>query len=388
MAGSPLHVLIAGGGIAGLTSAIALRQRGISSTVFESVDRGYERGAGLMLGANALEVLDRLQLFDAVRAQGHEARELGAWKINGEPLQLTTGEEWEKRYGRRTIVIHRNALHRVLSGALEADSVKYEKRVAGVVQNAERASLKFEDGSEAEGDVIVGADGLYSTVRQALFGPTKYRYAGETSWRGISDHVIASGPRAQSLAEIWGVQRGHRFGFGPISPRQTYFFATAYTPAGGRDESPEAALRSLRQSFADFVPEVSELLRHTSPERLIRTDIFDFKPRRRWHTGRVVLVGDAAHATTPNLGQGACQAIESAYVLAQELASRAVPDAFVRYERIRMQKAHYVTRMSWRFGKIVDMPGPIGRWLRYSVLPRAPKSSTFKQMDRIYRLNF
>src|SRR5262245_28508848 len=147
-----MHVVIAGGGIAGLTTAIALRQRGISSTVFESVDRGYEQGAGLMLGANALEVLHRLELFDAVRARGFEARELGAWKIDGQPLQLTSAEDWEKRYGRRTIVIHRNALHGVLLGALDANSVQYRKRALGVVQGADRASLTFHAGTETEGD--------------------------------------------------------------------------------------------------------------------------------------------------------------------------------------------------------------------------------------------
>jgi len=107
---------------------------------------------------------------------------------------------------------------------------------------------------------------------------------------------------------------------------------------------------------------VTALLDATPAERLIRTDIFDFKPLYRWHSGRVVLIGDAAHATTPNLGQGACQAIESAYVLAEQLSRLALAPALQAYEAIRMDKAHFVTRTSFRFGKVVDLPGPLGRW--------------------------
>ena len=276
----------------------------------------------------------------------------------------------------------------MLLTALDSECVHYGQRGVEIAQGAESISLRFEDGTTEEGDLLIGADGLRSSVRAALFGPTKYRYAGETSWRGISDHVVTSGPRAGSMAEIWGLRGGNRFGFCPISDRQTYFFATSLTPAGGRDESHEAALAGLRNSFADYVPEVLTLLQHTLEKRLIRTDIFDFPPLKRWHSGRVVLAGDAAHATTPNLGQGACQAIESAYVLAEQLSCLDHAQALRAYEAIRMEKAHLVTRMSWRFGKMVDMPGPLGRWLRYQLIPRIPKAATFKQMDRIYRLNF
>ena len=136
------------------------------------------------------------------------------------------------------------------------------------------------------------------------------------------------------------------------------------------------------------MPEVSALLRNAPPQRLIRTDIFDFKPLPRWYGGRVVLIGDAAHATTPNLGQGACQAIESAYVLAEKLTAHDYAEAFRAYQEVRIEKAHFVTKSSWSFGKIADMPGPVGRWLRYRLIPHTPKAVTFKQMDRIYRLNF
>lgn len=382
-----MQVLIAGAGIAGLVTAIALRRRGIACRVFEATPEAAG-GAGLMLGANALEVLKRLDLLDRVRAAGHSACSLGVYRIDGSPLQVTQAEEWEARYGHRTLVIQRSALQRELLAALDPEIVRYGQRVSDVIPGDGRAGLAFDDGTREEGDVVVGADGLRSMVRQKLFGTTQYRYAGETSWRGISDYVVDSGPRARSMAELWGLERGHRFGFGPVNEKQTYFFATRFAPAGGRDESPRAGLKELLESFAGFVPEVSEILRHTPPERLIRTDIYDFKPLSRWYAGRVVLVGDAAHAATPNLGQGACQAIESAYVLAEKLFEHDDAEAFRAYQALRIEKAHFVTRTSWNFGKIADMPGRFGRWVRYELIPRAPKATTFKQMDRIYRLNY
>src|SRR5206468_4041213 len=145
------------------------------------------------------------------------------------------------------------------------------------------------------------------------------RYSGQTSWRGIAPHRLG-GELADVQAEIWSATRGRRFGFVPVDAQHTYWFATEHTKPGETDQSDAAAIAGLHARLAPFPPAVHALLDAT--KRLVRADIFDFAPLRSWHGGRVVLTGDAAHATTPNLGQGACQAIESAYVLAQAVAKR------------------------------------------------------------------
>jgi 2-polyprenyl-6-methoxyphenol hydroxylase-like FAD-dependent oxidoreductase len=266
--------------------------------------------------------------------------------------------------------------------------VRYDQRVRGFEQTDARVRLQFESGSDEEGDVLVGADGLRSVIRTALFGPVKLRYSGQTSYRAIVDHVVETEQYADRLCEFWGNSGGLRFGFGRIDDRRTYYFTTHRAPEGGRDETPEAASNRLRQEFRDFPAEIRDLVEHTEPARLIRTDIQDFVPLRHWHRGRVVLVGDAAHATTPNLGQGACQAIESGYVLAQKLAQRDVEQAFIDYESVRMPRARHVTVMSWRFGQLVGMRGPLGRWLRFGLMPRMSSKGTWDQTDKIFKLPY
>lgn len=382
-----MRVLIAGGGIAGLTTAIALRQRGIDCAVFEAGAADRDQGAGLMLAPNALETLRRLGLYERVAERGYQPRAMGVTRADGRALQETSAEEWKQRYGFAPVAIHRAALHAVLLEALGDVPLRHDAPVKDFADEGARVRLELGDGSRADGDLLVAADGLRSRVRQRLFGPTRFRYASQTSWRGIARHRI-SGAFSDCLVELWGRGRGVRFGCVPVGDDTTYYFATLHCPAGGSDASFEAARATLRSGFADFPAEVTALIDATEAGQLVRTDIFDFAPLPSWHRGRVVLTGDAAHATTPNLGQGACQAIESAYVLAMTLARDPLEAALLAYEKLRMPKAHFITRSSWRFGQLTNVPGPLGRWLRYSVVPRAPRSSVLKQTDRMFALSF
>jgi 2-polyprenyl-6-methoxyphenol hydroxylase-like FAD-dependent oxidoreductase len=307
-------------------------------------------------------------------------------RSDGRILQRNDAAEWRQRYGFAPVAIGRAALHAVLYAAAGPTPLHHEAAIDGFVDAAGGPlEVALAGGKTIAGDLLVGADGLRSPLRQRLFGPTRFRYAGQTSWRGLSDHRLA-GRFANALVEMWGRARGLRFGLAPINATQTYWFATVYAPPGESDASPAAALDRLRAALGEFVPEVRALLDATT--RLLRTDIFDFAPLPRWHRGRVVLTGDAAHATTPNLGQGACQAIESGFVLAQELADKPRDAALASFERIRMAKAHWITTQSWRFGQLTNLPGPIGRWLRYNVIPHAPRASVQRQTDRMFALEF
>lgn len=382
-----MRVLIAGAGIAGLVTAIALRRRGVEAVVVEDAPEDRAQGSGLLLGANALELLTRLGLYDAVRARGREPAKMGVYSSSGSPLSVVDADRWQARYGFRSLAIHREALHAVLLSALPAGTVRHGCALRSFDSTDDHVRIELESGSESC-DVLVGADGLRSTVRTALFGPTQLRYSGQTSYRAVVDRVESGGDWADQLCEFWGEEGGLRFGCCPIDDRRTYFFTTHRAPQGGRDETPAHAHARLQDAFRGFVPWVRALVDRAIPERLIRTDILDFAPLRSWHRGRIVLVGDAAHATTPNLGQGACQAIESGYVLARELARRDVERAFREYEATRMARARYVTTMSWRFGRMVGMGGALGRLLKFGLMPRLAKRGTSGTTDKIFKLPY
>src|SRR5215831_6880225 len=350
-----MSVIIIGGGIGGLTTALALSRRGLSCKVFEAGARDRDQGAGLMLAPNALATLRRLDFADQVRKAGFEPRSMIIARSDGTVLQRVDADEWRRRYGFGPVAIHRAALHRLLVNALRDVPVRYDTAVTQVRDEAnEPLTVTLANGERFTGELVIAADGLRSPLRQQLFGPTRFRYAGQTSWRGISEHRL-DGELGDVLLEMWGHPRGLRFG-------------------------------AVRADFADFVPSVQMLFHHT--QTLVRTDIFDFAPLASWHRGRVVLIGDAAHGTTPNLGQGANQAIESAFVVAQALANEELSAALTNYERIRMPKAHWVTQQSWRYGQLTNLPGTLGRFARETVVAGASRASMQKRTDRLFSLGF
>jgi len=381
-----MRIIIIGGGIGGLTTALALTRGGLSCEVFEGGARNRDQGAGLMLAPNALAVLRRLELCDQVLKAGFEPRSMIIARSDGRILQRVEADEWRRRYGFGPVAIHRAALHRLLVDALHGVAVRYDTAVAHVRDEANKPlTVTLANGERLTCELVIAADGLRSMLRHQLFGPTHFRYAGQTSWRGVAEHRLDE-EMGDVLLEIWGHPPGLRFGVVRVDERRSYWFATKSAPAGGRDASVAAALDGLRADFAGFVPSVRTLLHQT--QTLLRTDIFDFAPLSSWHGGRVVLIGDAAHATTPNLGQGANQAIESAFVLAQALASEKLPGALTTYERLRMRKAHWVTRQSWRYGQLTNLPGALGRLVRHTIVARTPRAMMQKQTDRLFSLGF
>jgi len=381
-----MRIIIIGGGIGGLTAALALARRGLSCEVFEAGARDRDQGAGLMLAPNALAVLRRLELCDQVLKAGFEPRSMIIARSDGRIFQRVEADEWRRRYGFGPVAIHRAALHRLLVDALHGVPVHYDTAVAHVTDEADGPlTVTLANGERFTAELVIAADGLRSLLRQHLFGPTHFRYAGQTSWRGIAEHRL-DGEVGDVLVEMWGRPPGLRFGVVPVDEQRSYWFATQSAPAGGCDPSVAAALDSLRADFAGFIPSVQMLFQHT--QTLLRTDIFDFAPLASWHRGRVVLIGDAAHATTPNLGQGANQAIESAFVLAQALASEKLPGALMTYELLRMPKAHWVTRQSWRYGQLTNLPGALGRLVRHTIVARTPRAMMQKQTDRLFSLGF
>jgi 2-polyprenyl-6-methoxyphenol hydroxylase-like FAD-dependent oxidoreductase len=377
-------VVIVGGGIGGLAAAVALRQRGFAPRLYEAAPELREVGAGIWVPPNAMQVLARLGLAEAVAREGApiraaELRDARAGLIHRADLAYV-----EREFGHPTVAIHRGRLQRVLAESA-GDAVRTGARCTGVEARGVRGVVRFEDGGETEADVVIGADGVHSTVRESIFPGVAMRYSGQTAYRATLGYTLP--PEFDGTGwEVWSA--GARFGLSSLHPGEVYWYAALDAAEGGVD-APGTLRGALRALAAPFPAPIPALVAATDEARVIRTDLVDFVPIDSWHRGRVALLGDAAHATTPNLGQGGAQAIEDAWVLADRLAAHDSPEAaFADYERIRMPKARMVVNTSWRFGKMAHLANPLARGARNLVLRLAPESLARRQTDSLYRLNY
>jgi 2-polyprenyl-6-methoxyphenol hydroxylase-like FAD-dependent oxidoreductase len=345
--------LVIGGGIGGLACAVALRRVGWETDVFERAPELTEVGAGLSLWRNALAALDRIGLLESLRALGVEGQ-TGAFRTpSGETLLAMKAATTDTASGRIILLLHRAELLDVLHRAAGLEDVRLGARCIGLEQVAAAVTARFEDGGEARGDLLVGADGLRSTVRSALFGPVPPRYGGYTAWRALTrfDHARLT------PGETWG--RGRRFGQWGMTAGRVYWYATESAPEGQGDPT-EGRKQGLLNLFRGWHEPVEELIEATDEQAILRNDVYDRPALRRWSVGRATLLGDAAHPMTPDMGQGACQAIEDAVVLADCLSRCAeVAEALRSYESRRIPRTRRVVRESRQAGMIAQWSNPV-----------------------------
>jgi 2-polyprenyl-6-methoxyphenol hydroxylase-like FAD-dependent oxidoreductase len=373
-----VKAVIVGGGIAGVTTAIALRLAGIDAEVYEQAPEPREVGAGIGLGANAIKALRRIGLDERVLAAGDAWRtaELRDWR--GRVLMREDFARHERRLGAPATVLHRADLLQILLSALPSDSVRFGHAFRGYRSTGDRVVAEFAGGERAEGDILIGADGLNSAVRARMHGPAPPRYAGYTCWRGVVPFTYSRIPPGL-VAEIWG--RGARFGVIRTGGERIYWFATLNAPPvdPGAPLPPQKQL--LTATFGSWAAPVPELLEATPESAILRNDISDRPPDRRWFVGRVLLIGDAAHPTTPNIGQGGGMAIEDAVVLARVLRSGCPPEAcFARFVRERFGRTSAITRESRRFGWMGQWETPWLCGLRDSIMGAAPRRAAIRNL--------
>lgn len=300
-----LPILIIGAGIGGLATALALQQAGFSVRVFERASEVRDVGAGLTLWPNAVKVLQRLGLDEMLRDLGlPETAMSGFYSAQGKLLAPLSPAEIEDKLGAPTIVIHRAEFQAALREKVGSDALQLGARFVAFEQDENGVTVSFADGQQVRGHLLIGADGIHSSILQQLFPQSIQRYAGYTAWRGVAAAV------PQMIGEFWG--RGLRFGIVPLSRERVYWFASCNAPENAT-EAPEGRREELLAMFKGWHPAITTLIEETSVEEILRNDIYDLKPLSHWSEGRVVLLGDAAHAMTPNMGQGACQALEDAF---------------------------------------------------------------------------
>lgn len=375
-----MRVIVTGGGIGGLAAAIGLRRVGCEVTVLERSAVLAPVGSGISLHSNAMEALRRLGVDADVRARGGPLRAGRVTTSSGRVLQQQSLDPFTDRLGQPSgVALHRAELQEALlqaavgPGDAPAAELLTGTEVTGYRLEPDRAIAVLADG-EREADVLIGADGIHSAVASELRGRREPRYAGYTAWRGLVDADRVDLPEGTGL-EMFG--RGQRLGVIPIGGGLVYWFCTANAPQGQSAGGPDAELALVARLFGDWAEPVPSLLAATSPERFLRNDIVDHPPDRRWGDGRLTLLGDAAHAMTPNTGQGAAQAIEDAVVLAHELGRGDHPAvALRRYEARRWPRAAGFVRASWWIGWSGQWSSPILTTVR-DALAGVPGAAVF-----------
>jgi 2-polyprenyl-6-methoxyphenol hydroxylase-like FAD-dependent oxidoreductase len=370
---APLTVSILGGGIGGLAMANALQRVGIDFELYEQAPELTEVGAGIGLSKGALDLLDAVGLGSEVRAAGSPVR-----AIYLADKQLRIRRRLPANYN--GFCIHRALLIAILQRRLPRAKIHLSRRVVDVRSHPDRAEVVFEDGATIASPCVVAADGIHSIARAKLFPEVRIRYIDQTIWRGIS-RVEVPEPIDGAYLEIW--DEGLRFLTVPINAEETFWLAVKPAPPGGRDE-PATVRDELLRLFRNFHPALRELVRHS--QNFLRNDMGDLGPPggRPWHHRRVAFLGDAIHATTPNLAQGGCQAIEDALCLALCLKHHPADHgtAFRTYERLRRKKVSFVVNTSWQFGVAAHSRNPLVHYpyralLRYAPAPLIARQERF-----------
>ena len=371
------RAIVIGGGIGGLTAAVALRRAGIYAVVFERADELREIGAGISIWVNAMKALEGLGLADAVRAAGRQEIGGAIRTASGKTLSEIPAGVLEKRFG-LNVVLRRPDLQGVLLAALPEGAVRLGAECVGFRQDGSGVTALFAGGQEERGDLLVGADGLNSVVRRQLFGDQKPRYAGFTAWRALAD--LGDGWDGAGF-EAWG--RGEIFGLASLGRGRFYWYATKNAPEGQQDAAGGRKVELLER-FGSWHEPIPSVIRATGEKAILRNDIFDREPLERWGVGRVTLLGDAAHPMTPNLGQGACQAIEDAVVLAKGVREEEeIPAALRLYEERRMERTASIVRRSRFLARYSQLENPLLCGLRNAAVRAMPLRLQLRQLDPI-----
>ena len=376
--------IIIGGGIGGLTTAIALKQKGIDAKIYEQTNEMTPAGAGLFVASNALNVFHRLGMADEIVSAGKEFTKVDILDTKNNVISSIDCEYVKRKFGKGNFSIHRGELQRILIEKLPPTCLITGKVFEKYNQDENEVEVYFTDGTVEKADFLIAADGIHSKARKQMFPNQNLRFANQTCWRFVTNFTL---PNPKYAQEIWANEKGLRVGFSQINQHQVYCYITIKESKGGKDDQNNIK-EKLLSLCSDFQPFVKEIVQNLNPKEVLRNDIYDFSPISNWQDKKVILLGDAAHATTPNLGQGACQAIEDAYVIADCLAkAKNVESAFNQYQNIRIKKAHYITNTSWLLGKVSNTSGFLKKIVMF-LMASTPKSINQKQFDMIYQLNF
>ncbi|PPE71242.1 FAD-dependent monooxygenase [Caldimonas thermodepolymerans] len=349
--------LVAGGGIGGLAVAIALLQRGIDVEVYEQAGELREVGAGIQISPNGNRALHSLNVFETLRALSCDAdeKEIRLWNTGRTWKLFSDGDEVMRRYGFPYMTVFRPDLLRVLGDEvrrLKPDAIRLGARCTGVTQDADGVTLELADGSRVQGDFLVGADGVHSKVRPALFGEDEIQFTGMVVWRSLIPMDVLPDHMKRNVAVNWVGPGGHLVHY-PVQGGKMMNFVG--TKEGNQWSGPPWNEPSSREecaaAFEGWHEDIHTMIRHAPAVQKWALCLREFLPH--WSVGRCTLLGDACHPTTPFLAQGAVMTLEDAVVLARCVDAHRddIPAALKRYEALRMPRTYDMVRRALENGR-------------------------------------
>jgi 2-polyprenyl-6-methoxyphenol hydroxylase-like FAD-dependent oxidoreductase len=374
---------IVGGGVAGLAMAIALQQINRDFALFEQAPELKGIGAGFGLAANAMRALDLLGLRTEVEQLGYYLDSYHILDHKGRLLVAPDTRAMRERYQQRNFAIHRADLHLFLLSKINARRLQLGKKAIRLEQQANGVTLFFEDGTQHTSRFLIVADGVRSPLRQQLVPSSTPRYAGYTCWRATID---STGITLNTGTETWG--KSGRFGMTPLTHNRIYWYACI----NATPDNPiyrNYKVRDLIRHFQSYHDPIPAILAHTGDSELIWSDIVDIAPLKHLAYDNILLIGDAGHATTPNMGQGACQALEDVAVLLDELQlEKSVKEAFSSFERRRLLRTKYIIDTSRRIGEVAQWNNSLLVSARNTLMKIMPARLAQKNLDKLLSVDF
>lgn len=349
-----MKILIAGAGIAGLAMAIALRNRGMSFEIVEREATDTDGGAGMYLPGNAVSALEQLGVIDRVRERASKINAQNIFDNRGRLLnEFDLASFWQLCGG--CLSLSRSALQGILKDTLTEGLIRRGLSVAGIQQDPSGALVTFSDGTRRTYDLVIGADGIRSIVRRTVFGRQEPLDLGITSWRTIIDNQFG----ITGWTAMLGLRR--TLLAIPVEDGRLYVYADVAAPEGAHPGAPAHILRDL---FSSFAAPLRPIIDGLDSAATIHAGRLREVPAQIMHKGRVVLIGDAAHATSPSMAQGAGMALEDALVLAEALSrSKGLPASLNEFFVRRLDRIQWVQKQSRKRDMVRSLPGPLRNFI-------------------------
>ena len=381
-----MKAIIVGGGISGLNTGLGLRRAGVEAKIFDRASNlaSLQAGGGMHLWNNGMRALQHLGQAERVEAAGEGVDAFTWYTDQGRLMGSGDVTELTRKLGIGATGITRKDLHATLSEAADDDLIQFDSRCTGFEQDTDGVTVRFEDGREERGDVLIGADGINSAVRAQLQGAAEPHYSGVAVCQAVvrTDEQLIT-PRIYGMQ--WG--RGTRFGYYPILGGAFWYLLVA----AERDYFADPATRrqKVAENIAGWAPPAERLLAAAPDDGLIAGNIVDREPAQKWGEGRVTVVGDAAHAMTPFLGQGGGQGIEDAAVLTACLTgAQDIPAALRDYEDRRRDRTAEITTRARKVGETTSMRNPVACAVRNRVMKFAFPRRVWPIFSRIISTDF
>lgn len=335
-----MNVVIIGAGMGGLTTGIALKKFGHQVHIFEQTEKILPVGAAISLWSNGVKCLNYLGLTDKIAKLGGQMDDLAYVDgLTGDVMTQFSLLPLIEEVGQRPYPVARADLQNMLMDEFGRDQIYLGKKMVSLEDKADYVEVHFADGSSTQADLLIGADGTHSLTRSYVLGQqVQRRYAGYVNWNGLVEISEDLAPAQQWTTYVG---EGKRASLMPVADGKFYFFLDVPLPAG-LDNNRDEYKKLLKQYFVDWCQPVQQLIERLDPQKTNRVEIHDIEPFTQFYKGRVVILGDAAHSTTPDIGQGGCQAMEDAIYLARSLQinTLGLEDALRRYQNKRNERAN------------------------------------------------